>query len=89
MQKTLTITVNKKTITSKPFDFEAMCIINDAHNDSGRKGPLNICRDAVDYMFEGTEATQEIINSLDVNTRTKLCITLWNMYLDALTSKNA
>lgn len=88
MQKTLSITVNKKTITSKPFDFEAMCIINDAHNSEKAKGPLSMCRGAVDYMFEGTEATQEVINSLDVNTRTKLCITLWNMYLDALTSKN-
>lgn len=88
MQRTLSITVDKKTITSKPFDFEAMCIINDAHNDEKAKGPLSMCRDAVDYLFEGV-ATQEVINSLDLNTRTKLCLTLWGMYVDSLTSKNA
>ncbi len=87
MQKTLTITVDKKKITSKPFDFEAMCLINDTHNDEKAKGPLSMCRDAVDYLFEGV-ATQEVINALDLNTRTKLCITLWGMYIDALTVKN-
>ncbi|MBD9026760.1 MAG: hypothetical protein EGR09_07785 [Clostridiales bacterium] len=88
MQHTLTFTHNKKKYVSKPFDFEAMCIINDAHNDESKNGPLNICRDAVDYMFEGTEATQDIINSLDVNTRSRLCIELWKFYIEALTSKN-
>ncbi|MGN0150223.1 MAG: hypothetical protein ACI4C7_08260 [Clostridia bacterium] len=88
MQKTLSIEVNKKKIVSKPFDFETMCIINDAHNDKEKRGPLNMCRDAVDYMFEGTEATQDIINGLDVATRTRLCISLWDFYVDALSSKN-
>lgn len=88
MQKTLTITVNKKTITSKPFDFETMCIINDAHNDEKAKGPLSMCRDAVDYLFEGTDATQEVINSLSVEERTRLCLALWRMYMDAITAKN-
>jgi hypothetical protein len=88
MQHTLTFTKDKKKYVSKPFDFEAMCIINDAHNDSGRKGPLNICRDAVDYMFEGTEATEDIISSLSAGERAKMCITLWGFYVDALSSKN-
>ena len=88
MQHTLTFTVDKKKYVSKPYDFEAMCIINDAHNDEKKKGPLNFCRDAVDYMFEGTEATQDVIDSLDIGERSKMCITLWGFYLDALTSKN-
>ena len=87
MQHTLTFKHDNKKYVSKPFDFEAMCIINDAHNDENKNGPLNICRDAVDYMFEGTEATQDIINSLDVNTRSRLCIELWKFYIEALTSK--
>ena len=53
------------------------------------KGPLNICREAVDYMFEGTEATQDIINSLDIGERSAMCIKLWGFYVDALSSKNA
>lgn len=88
MQHTITFTKDKKKYVSKPFDFEAMCIINDAHNDDTKRGPLNICRDAVDYMFEGTEATQEVINNLDAAERTRLCIDLWGFYAEALSSKN-
>lgn len=89
MQNTLNFTLNKKKYVSKPFDFETMCIINDAHNDRLKKGPLNICRDAVDYMFEGTEATDDIIGSLDVSTRSELCLEAWKMYTEALMTKNA
>ena len=48
MQHTLTFVKDKVKYVSKPFDFEAMCIINDAHNDENKKGPLSICRDALD-----------------------------------------
>lgn len=87
MQHNLTFTLDKKTYVSKPFDFEAMCLINDAHNDDSKNGPLSICREAVDYLFEGTEATQDIIESLDLGERSKMCLTLWNYYVDALSSK--
>lgn len=88
MQHTLTFNSGDTKYVSRPFDFETMCIINDAHNDKEKRGPLNICRDAVDYMFEGTDATQDIIDKLDARTRTKLCISLWGFYVDALSSKN-
>ena len=65
MQHTLTFVKDKIKYVSKPFDFEAMCIINDAHNDENKKGPLSICRDALDYMFEGTDATQDVIDSVE------------------------
>lgn len=88
MQHTLTFTKDDKKYVSKPFDFEAMCIINDAHNDDAKKGPLNICRCAVDYMFEGTDATEDVITSLDAGERSRMCIELWGFYVDALSSKN-
>ena len=88
MQHTLTFVKDKVKDVSKPFDSEAMCIINDAHNDENKKGPLSICRDALDYMFEGTDATQDIIDSVDVNERAKMCLALWGFYVDALSSKN-
>ena len=88
MQRTLSITVDKKTIVSKPFDFEAMCIINDTHNGDEKRGPISICREAVDYMFEGTAATQEIINGLDVGVRSRLCLKVWDFYIEALSTKN-
>lgn len=88
MQHTITFTKDKEKYVSKPFDFEAMCIINDAHNSAEGRGPLNICRGAVDYLFEGTNATQDIINSLGLETRSRLCLELWGFYVDALSSKN-
>ena len=88
MQHTLTFEIKDKKYVSKPFDFETMCIINDAHNDSAKKGPLNICREALDYIFEGTEATQDIIDGLDVRIRSGLCLKLWGFYAEALASKN-
>lgn len=88
MQHTVTFTMDSKKYVSKPFDFETMCIINDAHNAGVKRGPLNICRDAVDYMFEGTEATQDIIESLPIEERTRLCIELWAFYAEALSPKN-
>lgn len=88
MQHTLTFTVGNKKYVSKPFDFETMCVINDAHNDRTKRGPLNICRDAVDYIFEGTEATQDVIDALDVKERARLCVELWGFYVDVLSSKN-
>ena len=88
MQNTLNFTLDKKKYVSKPFDFETMCIVNDAHNDSGKRGPLNICREAVEYMFDGTEATVDVINKLDAGTHSKLCLDVWKMYTEALTSKN-
>ncbi len=88
MQKTLTFNHKGKKYVSKPFDWKAMCLINEGHNDEKRNGPLMMCTEAADYMFEGTEATQDIIEELDLSQRTKLCTTLWTMYIDVLTAKN-
>lgn len=87
MQQTLTFKSGGKKYVSKPFDFETMCIINDAHNDDAKRGPLNICRSALDYMFEGTEATQDIIDSIDCSERAAMCLTLWGFYVEALSAK--
>ena len=88
MQHTLTFEQDKKKYVSKPFDFEAVCMINDAHADEDKHGILPVCRDAVDYLFEGTEATQDIIDSMDYAERSQMCLTLWHFYVDALTAKN-
>ena len=85
MQHTLTFTHKNKKYVSKPFNFETACLINDIHNSGEKKGPLNICRDALDYIFEGTEATQDIINDMDVKDRVRLCIEIWGFYAEVLT----
>ena len=89
MQHILDFEFDGKKYVSKPFDFETMCIVNDAHNSMKQRGPLNICRNAVDYMFEGTDATQDVIDGLDVSVRTKLCLKVWELYCEAVPEKNA
>lgn len=87
MQHTLTFNHKKTKYVSKPFDFETMCLINDSHNADEAKGPLSICRSGVDYMFEGTDATQDIIDALEPEIRSRLCLELWGFYVEALASK--
>lgn len=74
MQKTLSIKVNKKTIVSKPWDFRALCLVQDIHTAGKTNSVGMMCGDAVDYLFEGTEATQDVIDKLDVAIRTNLCL---------------
>ena len=88
MQNTLNFTLDKKKYVSKPFDFESMCLINDMINSKGEHGVLRVCRGALDYLFEGTEATQDIIENMDYAERSQMCLTLFDFYLDALKSKN-
>ncbi len=83
MEKVLSFAHDGKGYTSKPLDFEAMCMINEAHNDKNLYGPLMICRDAVDYLFEGI-VSQEVMKNLDVSIRTYLCIELWGFYAEVL-----
>ena len=88
MQHTLTYEKDGKKYTSKPFDFEAMCIINDSHTKNDDSGYLRHCSGAVDYLFEGTDVTQDVIDKMDIGVRGKMCLTLWKFYIDALSSKN-
>ena len=88
MQHTLTFTAGNKKYVSKPFDFETMCMVNDANSIEG-KGMLSMCKDAVDYMFEGSDATQDIINGLCVSERCRLCREVWNFYVEAASAKKA
>ena len=88
MQHTLTYEQDGKTYISKPFDFEAMCLINDSHMQNENSGYMRHCRNAVDYLFEGTDVTQDVIDKMDVGVLGKMCRTLWLFYIDALSSKN-
>lgn len=82
MQNTLTFEYKGKKYVSKPFDFESLCIINEEHinADRERASIYRIAAPAVDYLFEGTDATQDIIDSLPPAQRAKLCSAAWDMY---------
>ncbi len=85
MQKTLSIKVNKKTIVSKPWDFRALCLVQDIHTAGKTNSVGMMCGDAVDYLFEGTEATQEILDA-NIVEKMVMCRKVWNWYLETMTA---
>ena len=90
MQEVLKINYDGEDIVSKPFDFEAMCLINDVQYKNPQAGQLRMCKNAVSYMFEGTKVTDNVLNSLSIQKMTSLCMKLWKIYLEVLVeiSKN-
>ena len=82
MKTTLSFKFENKTYTSKPFDFEAMCLINDRHGDE-KTGVFRMTSDCVDYMFRGTDGAN-VIEKLPNAERAKLCHAAWVMYTDVI-----
>ena len=67
------------------FDFKALCIVNEKHNDPEIKGPIMTCSDAVDFMFKDAP-----LEELSPGKRANLCLECWQAYTEALNdgSKN-
>ena len=84
MQKTLTFTLDKKKYVSKPFDFETVRLINENHVDENKKGILTCAIDGVYHMFEGTEATNDIIAKIDPADMVKMCNQVWSWYIEVI-----
>ena len=93
MQRVLTFVHNKKKYISKPWDFEAMCRVQEAQV-GGAKGIGMVGGNAVDYLFEGTDATQDILNDTRIE-KMGMCRTVVDWYyadmaeLQKKTAKNA
>ena len=85
-QNTLTVKVGEKNIVSNPFDFEAMCLVND-EQFKGR-GSIASGRSAIPYMFQGTAVTDAVLEAQPLDVITKLSLEVWNFYLEALASVN-
>lgn len=84
MQKTLSFTLNKKKYVSRPFDFEAFCKVNEKHIAEGDRGIYRCTEEAVSYLFEGTEATDDVLKSADTVDMAKMCKKVWDFYAEAL-----
>ena len=82
MQNTISFELEGKKYVSKPFDFEAFCLINEAHVNSqeARASIYRLGGAAIDHMFEGTEATQDVIDKLPTAQRAKLALAVWEIY---------
>lgn len=84
MQQVLSFTQDGKKYISRVFDFEAFCRINERHLSKDLKGVPTICAPVIDYMFEGTEADEEVLSKLDVHEKFLMCKKLWDWYGDAI-----
>lgn len=69
-----------EVIRSRPFDFEAMCMINDRHITGEKEGPMRMCRDAAEYLFDGAEE----FRALEPGAMAAVCMDVWDLYADAL-----
>ena len=88
-QRVLTIDLGGETVVSKPWDFEAMCLVDDAKQRG--EGQLRMGQDAVFYLFEGTKATDEVLNGLPAGTLSQLAMRVFLWYVQDLAdaAKNA
>lgn len=87
MQKVLSFTHNKKKYVSKPWDFEAMCRVQEIHVARETDSIGRICGGAVDYLFEGTQATQDVLDASPAE-KMRMCREVWAWYLEDMTAKN-
>ena len=88
-QRVLTFTVNKKKYVSKPWDFEALCRVQEEQIKQETNSVGRICSNAVDYLFEGTEATQDILDAATA-AKMSMCRKVWEWYLEDMSAvKNA
>lgn len=87
MQKVLSFTEGKKKYVSKPFDFEAMCLIQEIHVTRETDSIGRLCGGAVDHLFEGTEATQDVLDR-NLAEKMQMCKQAWIWYIENMTRKN-
>lgn len=79
-QRVLVIKIGRGKIISRPWNFEAMCIVDDARLGEENPGVLKLAIDAVFYLFEGTGATEEYLKKLPEKTMMDLCMKVWTWY---------
>lgn len=80
MQKVLTLNIENKKVISKPWCFEALCLISD--NNDSESVSLKAYIEVVQYLFEGTEVTDDIILALPIQKLQELTDTLNRWYME-------
>lgn len=84
MQRTLSITVDGKKVVSKPFTFEDLRRIHEESLNPDSRSVFTAVEDAVDHMFEGTEATQEVLERETV-LKGQMCLKVHEWYREDIT----
>lgn len=84
-QKRLRVKKGKKYISSKPWDFEAMCLVDDAKRENAGGG-LRAGLGAVYYLFEGTEITDTELSAIAPGVMMRLCLDVMRWYAEEMQS---
>ena len=72
---------DKLKYTSDAID-DIQLAINENHVDENKKGILTCASDGVYHMFEGTEATNDIIAKIDPADMVEMCNQVWSWYIE-------
>lgn len=88
-QRVLCLHIDGEKIVSKPWDFEAMCLVDDARRNRG--GDLSMGKTAVAYLFEGTKATEDVLKAATAAEMATVCKKVCRWYVEdmAVAAKNA
>lgn len=93
VQNTITAKWGDKEIVSKPFDFEAFCLVDDMRYDisatGGLIGKAHLGKKALNYLFRGTELTDERIEALSFVERRELCEAVADLYFASFPGKKS
>lgn len=90
MQKVLTFVYKKKKYVSKPWRFSAAVKVHNEYlklKEDDKINPLQLCGEAVDYLFEGTEATADILEYA-VASKARMCSEVWKWFIEDFSGKN-
>ena len=68
----LTVQKGKKTVYSKPWDFEAMCLVDDCRSTAN---PVQMCTACVEYLFDGVLTTEQL-HGFGGRKMYELCLTV-------------
>ena len=84
-QRVLTIKVGEEKTVSKPWDFEAMCIVDDERTrreNENSKGIYRTAKNAVYYLFEGTAVTTDVLDQAPNATLMAMCRKVYGWFAD-------
>lgn len=82
-QQVLTVKIDDNTIVSKPFDFEALCLVDDERFSGG--GATRQGYAAVSYLFEGTAVTESVLQNLSNQKRVAMARQVYKWYVEEIT----
>ena len=83
-QQVLSFTIDKKKYVSNIFDFECFCMVSEEHLGAKNNSIFTCTKKAIYRMFEGTDATEDVLDNLPAKTMVGFCRKVWEWYSEIL-----